>query len=85
MLVGEIDSINDNMRLLYLGKYFAKPLADKDVKMQLLYRGDSSVDSLSDFLNIHEKHKNHRPRKLSGNIGNMELLTQCTFRSLESF
>lgn len=63
MLVGEIDSINDNLRLLYLGKYFARYFNQNGIRMPPLFRGTQIVDFFDQIFRECTKKKEKKDRK----------------------
>ena len=50
MLVGQIDKLNDDIRIIYLGKYFAKKFASRGLRNVILFRGSQIVDSLDNMI-----------------------------------
>ena len=75
MIVGEIDSINDDIRLLYIGKYFAKYFQKSGIRMPPLFRGTQIVDFFDKIFRESAKQRHKKDRKES-NASSVD--TECT-------
>jgi hypothetical protein len=50
LYVGETDKLNDDIRIIYIGKYFAKNFYKRGIRLPLLFRGAEMVDSFDKLL-----------------------------------
>jgi len=62
LFVGAIDALNDEIRLLYLGKYFAKILVKNGIRIFLLFRGEQIIDFFDRIIRKKEEAPK-KPRK----------------------
>lgn len=63
MVVGEIDAMNDSIRLLYLGKYFARFFHANGLRSPPLFRGTQIVDFFDQIFRQSKKQKHKKDRK----------------------
>jgi len=63
LFVGAIDTLNDEIRLMYLGKYFAKILVKNGIRIFPLFRGEQIVDFFDKILRTKKKDAPKKPRK----------------------
>lgn len=65
LLVGEIDALNDDIRLIYVGKYFAKHFYKNGIRMPALFRGEQIVDFFDQIFRKHRREERRKKRKYS--------------------
>ena len=51
IFIGEIDQLNDNFRVIYLGKYFRKELESIGLYSPHIFRGSELLDVFDTFRN----------------------------------
>ena len=56
----EIEQLNDHLRIIYIGKYFAKELYAKGIRIPRLFRGGAILDVLFHAVNKEKKSKKAR-------------------------
>lgn len=65
LVVGEIDALNDDMRLLYVGKYFARIFYKSGIKTPPLFRGEQIIDFFDKIVREQQRRARKRERRNS--------------------
>ena len=55
LIVGEVDKLNDDLRVIYIGKYFARKFYERGIRMPVLFRGEEIVDLFDDLARTQQK------------------------------
>ena len=83
LMVGQIDSLNDNIRLLYVGKYFAKFFYKNGIRMPPLFRGEHIVDTFDKIIRNMNKQAHKKARKESSSSADTQTTSEDKFSKID--
>lgn len=83
LLVGEIDSLNDDVRLMYVGKYFAKMFYNNGIRIPTLFRGEQIVDFFDQIFRKHRRQENKKKRKCSSASADTDFSCEDKFTAID--